>query len=153
MNIVLHNPEIPHNTGAIGRTCLVAGARLHLIHPLGFILSEKHLARAGMDYWDKVDVTEYINFDDFLMKNKGARIFLAETKGSIPYTQAKFKKDDFIVFGCETKGLPDWMLERYINRIISVPMKNDSRSLNLSVTVGIILYEALRQTGFDDLRL
>ena len=153
MNIVLYQPEIPQNTGAIGRTCLVAGARLHLIHPLGFVMNEKHLARAGMDYWKNVDVTEYADFDDFLAKNNGARIFLAETCGAISYTDAKFEKDDFVIFGCETKGLPNWMLDSYADQIISIPMKIDSRSLNLSVTVGIILYEALRQTGFENLTL
>ena len=151
MNIVLYQPEIPHNTGAVGRTCLAAGAKLHLIHPLGFLLSQKHLARAGMDYWQHVDVVEYADFDDFLTKNAGARIFLAETRGAMQYTDVAFAPDDFIVFGCETKGLPRWLLEQYHDSVISIPMKNkQARSLNLSVTVGIILFEALRQLDLGD---
>ncbi|MCL2235516.1 MAG: tRNA (cytidine(34)-2'-O)-methyltransferase [Defluviitaleaceae bacterium] len=153
MNIVLHEPEIPHNTGAVGRTCLLTGARLHLIHPLGFFLDEKSLKRSGLDYWHKISVTEYENFDDFLRRNPCARLFFVETGGSKRYDQVVYDKDDFFVFGRETKGLPPSILERYPDQIITIPMKSDGRSLNLSVTVGIILYEALRQTGFGGLCL
>ncbi|MCL2854688.1 MAG: tRNA (cytidine(34)-2'-O)-methyltransferase [Defluviitaleaceae bacterium] len=149
MNIVLFEPEIPHNTGAVGRTCLLTGAKLHLIHPLGFFLDEKSLRRCGLDYWQQLNVAEYEDFDDFLSRNPGARIFLAETGGALRYDQAKYQADDFFVFGRETSGLPRRLLDKYANQIITIPMKSQGRSLNLSVSVGIILYEALRQTGFD----
>jgi len=148
MNIVLFEPEIPHNTGAIGRTCLMTGAKLHLIHPLGFFLDEKSLKRAGMDYWGQIDVREYVNFADFMEINPGVRFFLVETGGERTYAQAEFKPGDFLIFGSESKGLPTWLLEEYRDCIIKIPMKGEERSLNLSVSVGIVLYEALRQFGF-----
>lgn len=151
MNIVLHQPEIPHNTGAVGRTCLLTGASLHLIHPLGFFMDEKNLKRSGLDYWKQIQITEYKDFDDFLKQNPNARIFLAETGGTKSYDQVSYSLNDFIIFGQETKGLPRQILDKFPDQIISIPMKNHGRSLNLSVSVGIILYEALRQTGFKGL--
>ena len=162
MNIVLHQPEIPHNTGAIGRTCLVTGTKLHLIRPYGFYLDEKSLKRAGMDYWHKIEVYEYDNFSQFLasIPNKipsgraslpdktvpsHARIYLIETGGSKTYTDVKYNQDDYIIFGSETTGLPAQLIDEYRDRIVSIPMIGDARSLNLSVAVGIVLYEALRQ--------
>jgi tRNA (cytidine/uridine-2'-O-)-methyltransferase len=153
MNIVLYRPEIPHNTGAIARTCFLTGTKLHLIHPLGFFLDEKSVARAGLDYWAQIKIFEYQNFEEFLAVqqtdgSKG-RIFLAETNQTRPgrlYTEVQYQPGDFIVFGGETYGLPKEMLDKY--DIINIPMKNTGRSLNLSVSVGIILYETLRQTGF-----
>jgi len=151
MNIVLHEPEIPHNTGAIGRTCLVTGAKLHLIHPLGFYLDEKSLKRSGMDYWPKVAPAEYTNFADFMSKNPNPRFFLAETGSNRNYAQVQYQPGDYIIFGNETNGLPQWLLVAHPEKIISIPMLGDERSLNLSVSVAIILYEALRQTGFGGL--
>lgn len=148
MHIVLHQPEIPHNTGAVGRTCLVSGAQLHLIHPLGFYLDEKSLKRCGLDYWPKLAVREYNDFADFLTRNPGARFFLVETDAPRNYTEVNYTADNFFVFGCETRGLPADLLAAYPERIISIPMLAGERSLNLSVSVGIVLYEALRQTGF-----
>ena len=151
MNIVLHEPEIPHNTGAIGRTCLMTGAKLHLIHPFGFHLDEKSLKRSGLDYWPRLAPTEYGNFTDFLDKHPNARIFLAETKGAKLYTNVQYQPNDFIIFGNETMGLPQVILDKYPENIITIPMTGEERSLNLSVSVAIILYEALRQTGFANL--
>jgi len=151
MNIVLHEPEIPHNTGAIGRTCLMAGAKLHLIHPFGFHLDEKSLRRSGLDYWPQLAPAEYDNLADFWDKHPNARFFLAETKGSKLYTDVEYKPNDFIIFGNETMGLPAQLLKAYPEKIISIPMTGDERSLNLSVSMAIILYEALRQTGFKGL--
>jgi tRNA (cytidine/uridine-2'-O-)-methyltransferase len=148
MNIVLHEPEIPHNTGAIGRTCLMTGAGLHLIHPLGFFMDERSLKRAGMDYWPKINISEYVHFQDFLDKNPNARLFFAETRGAVRYDQIEYRQGDFIIFGGETKGLPNSILEKYHEKVVSIPMKGEERSLNLSVSVGIILYEAFRQIGF-----
>jgi len=150
-NIVLFGPEIPHNTGAIARSCFVTGARLHLIHPLGFHLDEKSIARAGLDYWEQMDVLEYLDFDDFLAKNPDARLFLVETRAGAVYSDACYAAGDFLVFGGETKGLPAWMMDKYADRIVNIPMKNVGRSLNLSVCVGIILFEALRQNDFGGL--
>lgn len=148
MNIVLYQPEIPQNTGSIGRTCMAAGASLHLIHPLGFRLSEKNLRRAGMDYWESLKIYEYDNFSNFLDKNPSADLFFAETnENALIYTQAKFSIDDFIVFGSESQGIPKDILEKYPNRVIKIPMKNNSRSLNLAASVAIILYEAIRQNS------
>ncbi|MCL2353834.1 MAG: tRNA (cytidine(34)-2'-O)-methyltransferase [Defluviitaleaceae bacterium] len=151
MNIVLYQPEIPHNTGAIGRTCLITGTKLHLIHPLAFFLDEKHLRRAGMDYWEEIETYEYANFEDFLDKNPDANIYLAESCMSKPYTDMEYKMGDYIMFGSESRGIPKEILERYPNKVISIPMNEKGRSLNLSVSAGIVLYEALRQNGFPDL--
>ena len=151
MNIVLHQPEIPHNTGAIGRTCLVTGTTLHLIRPYGFYLDEKSLKRAGMDYWHKIDVYEYDNFTQFINSIPGGadlarnHTHLVETGSNKTYTDAKYTMDDYIIFGSETAGLPAQLMSEYHDRIISIPMIGDARSLNLSVSVGIVLYEALRQ--------
>jgi len=153
MNIVLHQPEIPHNTGAIGRTCLMTGAKLHLIKPLGFYLDEKSLKRSGLDYWHKISVSEHDNFHDFLAKNPNARFHLAESGIGKVYTEVEYRLSDFIVFGSETTGLPQWLLDEYQDRIIGIPMTGEERSLNLSVAAGIVLYEALRQNGFPGLSL
>jgi len=151
MNIVLHEPEIPHNTGAIGRTCLMTGARLHLIRPLGFYLDEKSLKRSGLDYWPKINVAEYANFQDFIEQNPNAHFHLAESGIGKIYTSARYKPGDYIIFGSETKGLPPWILDKYPDRVINIPMTGEERSLNLSVAAGIVLYEALRQNGFPGL--
>ena len=151
VNIVLFEPEIPHNTGAIARSCFVTGAKLHLIHPLGFHLDEKSVARAGLDYWDKLGTAQYLNFDEFLNKNPDARLFLVETRAGSVYSDAQYKPGDFLVFGNETKGLPAWLMDKYSDQIVNVPMKNVGRSLNLSVCVGILLFEALRQNDFGGL--
>ena len=151
MNIVLHEPEIPHNTGAIGRTCLMTGAGLHLIHPFGFYLDEKSLKRSGLDYWPKISVREYDNFHDFLLKNPGVNFYLAESGMGRVYTDISYNKGDYIVFGSETKGFPSWIIDKYPDRIINIPMTGEERSLNLSVAAGIVLYEALRQNEFPGL--
>ena len=151
MNIVLHEPEIPHNTGAIGRTCLMTGTKLHLIHPFGFHLDEKSLKRSGLDYWPRLAPTEYSNFAEFMDEHQDARIFLAETKGNKLYTDVTYRPDDFIIFGSETMGLPQSIITAHPEKIITIPMTGEERSLNLSVSVAIILYEALRQTGFTGL--
>lgn len=149
MNIVLHQPEIPSNTGNIGRTCVATGTRLHLIEPLGFRLSENALKRAGMDYWEQLDYQRYINYADFLEKNPGARIFYATTKAHQCYTDVSFRPDDYIMFGKESAGIPEEILVEHEESCIRIPMLPDTRSLNLSNSVAIVLYEALRQTGFD----
>ena len=151
MNIVLHQPEIPHNTGAIGRTCLMTGTGLHLIRPYGFYLDEKSLKRSGLDYWSQIDVHEYDDFHEFLAKNPRARFYLVETGGGQSYADVEYKMDDYIIFGSETCGLPGWLLTEYPDRIVSIPMAGKERSLNLSVAAGIVLYEALRQNGFAGL--
>ncbi|MCL1788266.1 MAG: tRNA (cytidine(34)-2'-O)-methyltransferase [Defluviitaleaceae bacterium] len=150
-NIVLHQPEIPHNTGAIGRTCLMTGTALHLIHPLGFFLDEKSLKRSGLDYWHKITVHEYMNFGDFLDRNPDANLYLAESGEGRFYTDVAFKPNDFILFGSETTGIPPHIMDKYRHRIIKIPMIGEERSLNLSVSVGIVLYEALRQNNFAGL--
>lgn len=151
MNIVLYEPEIPHNTGAIGRTCLMTASGLHLIHPLGFYLDERSLKRSGLDYWPKLGAQEYNNFEDFMEQNPGVCFWLAESGGRQMYTDVEYRPEDYIIFGSETKGLPQWLLDAHPDKIISIPMVGEDRSLNLSVSVGIILYEALRQGGFVDL--
>lgn len=148
INIVLHEPEIPANTGNIGRTCVAANARLHLIEPLGFRLTEKNLKRAGMDYWDDLDVTTYIDFDDFMEKNPGAKIYMATTKAPNLYTDIQYEPDCFIMFGKESAGIPEEILVKHKEDSIRIPMVGDIRSLNLGNSVAIILYEALRQNGF-----
>ena len=152
-NIVLLEPEIPANTGNIGRTCVATGTRLHLIEPLGFRLSEKDLKRAGMDYWPQLDVTTYVNYEDFLKKNPGARPYMATTKGPRVYTEAQFEPDCYIMFGKESAGIPEEILLENQERAIRIPMLGDTRSLNLSYSVAIVLYEALRQNDFPGMRL
>ncbi|MCC2826674.1 tRNA (cytidine(34)-2'-O)-methyltransferase [Faecalicatena orotica] len=152
-NIVLLEPEIPANTGNIGRTCVATGTRLHLIEPLGFRLSEKELKRAGMDYWPQLDVTTYVNYEDFLRKNPGARPYMATTKGPKVYTETQFEPDCYIMFGKESAGIPEEILLENQERAIRIPMLGDTRSLNLSNSVAIVLYEALRQNDFPGMRL
>ena len=152
-NIVLLEPEIPANTGNIGRTCVATGTRLHLIEPLGFRLSEKDLKRAGMDYWPQLNVTTYVNYEDFLKKNPGARPYMATTKGPRVYTEAQFEPDCYIMFGKESAGIPEEILLENQERAIRIPMLGDTRSLNLSNSVAIVLYEALRQNDFPGMRL
>ena len=149
LNIVLHEPEIPANTGNIGRTCVATGTRLHLIEPLGFRLNEKEIKRAGMDYWKDLDVTRYLNYEDFLAKNPGAKIYYATTKAPQTYTDVEFEEDCFIMFGKESAGIPEEILVQNQASAIRIPMIGDIRSLNLSNSVAIVLYEALRQHKFD----
>ena len=151
MHIVLHQPEIPANTGNIGRTCVATGTPLHLIEPLGFRLDEKAIKRAGMDYWDKLKVSNYINYEDFKAKNPGAKVWYATTKAKRTYTDVKFGPDDYIMFGKESAGIPEEILVDNEETCIRIPMKPDIRSLNLSNSVAIVLYEALRQQGFEDM--
>lgn len=148
LNIVLHEPEIPANTGNIGRTCVAAGARLHLIEPLGFRLDEKSLKRAGMDYWKDLDVTTYIDYQDFLNRNPGARIYMATTKASVVYTDVRYEPDCYIMFGKESAGIPEEILVEHQETCVRIPMMGEIRSLNLGNSVAIVLYEALRQNGF-----
>lgn len=152
MHIILHQPEIPANTGNIGRTCVATGTSLHLIEPLGFHLDEKSIKRSGMDYWDKLDVTRYMNYNEFLTKNPGAKIWMATTKAKKIYTEADFGADDFIMFGKESAGIPEEILVENEENCIRIPMLEEIRSLNLSNAVAIVLYEALRQNGFNNMQ-
>lgn len=153
MNIILHEPEIPQNTGNIGRTCVATGTSLHLIEPLGFKIDDKSLKRAGMDYWKDLDVHYYTNFQDFLNKNPNANIYMATTKALNTYSDVKFKDDDFIMFGSEGSGIPEEILLHYKDNSIRIPMLGQYRSLNLSNSVAIVLYEALRQNSFKGCQL
>ena len=153
LNIVLFEREIPANTGNIGRTCVATNTRLHLIEPLGFRLNEKAIKRAGMDYWDDLDVTTYIDYNDFLEKNPGAKIYMATTKASKVYTEAKFEPDCYIMFGKESAGIPEEILVEHKENCIRIPMVGDIRSLNLGNSVAVVLYEALRQNGFSHMNL
>ena len=153
INIVLHEPEMPANTGNIGRTCVAAGARLHLIEPLGFNINEKMLKRAGLDYWDKLDVTLYDNYDDFIQKNPEAKIYMATTKAPQTYTEVNYESDCYIMFGKESAGIPESILVEHQDTSIRIPMIGDIRSLNLSNSVAIVLYEALRQNKFSHMNL
>ncbi len=153
INIVLHEPEIPANTGNIGRSCVATGARLHLIEPLGFSLSEKALKRAGMDYWKDLDVTVYSDFEDFLAKNPDAKIYMATTKSKRTHADVEYEDNCYIMFGKESAGIPEEILLNYEDTAVRIPMKEDIRSLNLSNSVAIILYEALRQQGFPGFEL
>ena len=152
MNIVLLEPEIPANTGNIGRTCVATGTSLHLIEPLGFRLDEKSIKRAGMDYWPKLDVKRYINYREFLEQNSPKRVFMATTKAHKLYTEVKFDPDDYIMFGKESAGIPEELLVDNEEYCIRIPMLTDIRSLNLANSVSIVLYEALRQQGFAGLQ-
>ena len=153
MNIVRHEPEIPANTGNIGRSCVATGTRLHLIEPLGFKLTEYALKRSGMDYWPQLDYVRYINYADFLEKNKGARIFFATTKARRTYCDVEYGPDDYIMFGKESHGIPEEILVDNEEYCIRIPMLPGIRSLNLSNSVNIVLYEALRQQGFKGMEL
>lgn len=152
INIVLVEPEIPQNTGNIARTCAVIGATLHLIHPLGFDISEKAVKRAGLDYWDKLDIMEYQNLEEFKSKVKSDNIFLLSTKANKVYTDVNYKDEVYLVFGPESRGIPeDYILENFSNAI-RIPMKNNVRSLNLSNSVAIVAYEVERQLDFANLQ-
>lgn len=153
MNIVLFEPEMPMNTGNIGRTCVATNTRLHLIEPLGFKLNEKAVKRAGLDYWDKLDVTVYSDFQDVLDRNPGAKIYMATTKAPKTYTEVEYEPDCYIMFGKESAGIPEEILLENQERAIRIPMLGDTRSLNLSNSVAIVLYEALRQNDFPGMRL
>ena len=153
-NIVLHQPEIPQNTGNIARTCSVTGARLHIIKPMGFEIDDKKLKRAGLDYWHLLDITYYESFEDFFEKNKGqGTIYYCTTKSSQNYCDMVFKDGDYFVFGKETKGLPEDLLKEHEETCIRIPMRDETRSLNLSNSVAIVVYEALRQTDFEGLKI
>ncbi len=148
MNIVLYEPEIPSNTGNIGRTCVATGSVLHLIEPLGFRLNEKEVKRAGMDYWERLDVRRYDDYHDFCERNPGARIWYATTKARKTYAEADFLPDDFIMFGKESAGIPEELLVEHEEMCIRIPMLPAIRSLNLANSVSIVLYEALRRNHF-----
>ncbi len=158
LHIVLHQPEIPQNTGNIGRTCVATGAVLHLIEPLGFSIGEKQLKRAGMDYWEYLDVRRYVNFAEFLEKNPvlsaaggTAKLWMATTKARKVYSDVCYGPDDYIMFGKESAGIPEEILVEYEETCIRIPMRGQIRSLNLSNSVAVVLYEGLRQNGFDGL--
>ena len=151
MNIVLVEPEIPQNTGNIARTCAATGAKLHLIKPLGFSLDDRYLKRAGLDYWFLMEYTVYESWQDFLEKNEGANLYYATTKAPRDYASVSYAENDYLVFGKETKGLDEQLLKDNYGRCIRIPMRAEARSLNLSNSVAVVLYEALRQTGFKGL--
>ena len=152
LNIVLVEPEIPQNCGNIARTCAATGARLHLIHPLGFDVSEKAVKRAGLDYWHLVEVTEYDSLEDFFQRNQVAQMWCLSTKAPRSYTEANFRDECYLFFGKETKGLPEDFLEAHREDCIRLPMRTEARSLNLSNAVAITVYEALRQLDFPGLQ-
>lgn len=151
MHIVLFQPEIPENTGNISRTCAITNAKLHLIEPLGFRTDDKSLKRAGLDYWQHLDVKQYRNWEKFLEANPDANIYLCSTKATKHYSDVQFKENDYLVFGRETGGLADYVVEGREESLIRIPMGKNLRSLNLSNSVAIILYEALRQLDFPNL--
>ena len=151
MEIVLVYPEIPQNTGNIARTCALTGTRLHLIKPLGFSLADRYMKRAGLDYWEHVKLQVWNDFEEFAVAYEHRNLYLATTKADSSYDQVHYHSDDVIVFGCETRGLSKSILERYPQQLIRIPMIDMGRSLNLSNSVAIILYEALRQHEFPGL--
>ncbi|MEF9941227.1 MAG: tRNA (cytidine(34)-2'-O)-methyltransferase [Lachnospiraceae bacterium] len=153
LNIVLYEPEIPANTGNIGRTCVATNTRLHLIEPLGFRLNEKEIKRAGMDYWNDLDVRTYIDYADFLEQNPGAKIYMSTTKALNVYTEVQYESDCYIMFGKESAGIPESILVEHKEESIRIPMVGDIRSLNLGNSVAIVLYEALRQNGFQNMTM
>ncbi|HPF86931.1 MAG TPA: tRNA (uridine(34)/cytosine(34)/5-carboxymethylaminomethyluridine(34)-2'-O)-methyltransferase TrmL [Candidatus Limiplasma sp.] len=148
MHIVLYNPEIPQNTGNIARTCAATGSTLHLIKPLGFSLADKYLKRAGLDYWHMMTYRTYDGFEELLEAYPEANFHFLTTKAAKTYAEVRYQQDDFLVFGCETRGLPESLLKRVYERCIRIPMVEGARSLNLSNSVAIVAYEALRQLGF-----
>ena len=152
LNIVLVEPEIPQNCGNIARTCAATGCRLHLIRPLGFDISDKAVKRAGLDYWHLVEVRDYENLEDFFQKNEVKQMWCLSTKAPRCYTEANFEEDCYLFFGKETKGLPEDFLEAHRESCVRIPMRSQARSLNLSNSVAITVYEALRQLSFPDLQ-
>ncbi|CCJ34448.1 MULTISPECIES: tRNA (uridine(34)/cytosine(34)/5-carboxymethylaminomethyluridine(34)-2'-O)-methyltransferase TrmL [Caloramator] len=153
LNIVLYQPEIPQNTGNIGRTCVLTNSSLHLIKPLGFLLTDKYLKRAGMDYWKDLDVHYYESFEEFYEKHKGKRMFLSTTRGKKLYTDVQYNVGDFIIFGRESSGVPDYIRDLLKENLIRIPMvETTDRSLNLSNSAAIIMFEALRQIGFPNMK-
>lgn len=152
-HIVLHQPEIPQNTGNIGRTCVAAGAKLHLIEPLGFRINEKALRRAGMDYWHDLDVATYINYEEFLEKNPKATVYYATTKGRRLYSDVAYEPGCYLMFGKESGGIPEHILKEHPDNCVRIPMLDGARSLNLANSVAILLYEALRQNRFEHMKL
>jgi len=155
MNIVLYEPEMPANTGNIGRTCVATNTRLHLIEPLGFKLSEKHLVRAGLDYWDKLDVHVYSDYQDFLEKNPDAlgKMYFATTKAHKVYSEVDYEPDCYLMFGKESAGIPEEILVENEDHCVRIPMWGEIRSLNLSNSVAVVLYEALRHNDFEKMAL
>ena len=152
LNIVLIEPEIPQNTGNIARTCAAIGAKLHLVHPLGFDISEKAVKRAGLDYWDKLEIVEYKNIEEFKKFAKDKNIYLLSTKAAKVYTDVKYVDDSYLVFGPETRGIPeDYILDNF-DKAVRIPMRNNIRSLNLSNSVAIVAYEAERQLNYTGLQ-
>ena len=151
VNIVLVEPEIPMNTGNIARTCAATRSRLHLVRPLGFDISDRAVKRAGLDYWPMVDITVYESLDEFLQKHGGEDLWLATTKAPRSYDGAEFRDGCWLLFGKETAGLPEFLRERYRDRCVRIPMREDARSLNLANSVAVLCYEALRQQGFPEL--
>lgn len=152
INLVLVEPEIPQNTGNIARTCAATGCKLHIVKPMGFTIDDKKLKRAGLDYWHLLGIQYYENLDDFFEKNKDGRFFYSTTKGVNTYSDVAYKDGDYILFGKETKGLPEELLFKNKENCIRIPMIDEARSLNLSNAVAIVAYEALRQTGFEQLK-
>ena len=152
INIVLHEPEIPQNTGNIARTCAATGAALHLIRPLGFAIDDRKLKRAGLDYWHQLDITYYDGLEDFYAKNPTAEVYYFSTKAPHLYTEIEYPNPVFIMFGKETKGLPEELLHSNPDRCVRLPMREGLRSLNLSNSVAIAVYEILRQGNFADLK-
>ena len=153
INIVLHEPEIPQNTGNIARTCAATGAALHLIRPLGFAIDDRKLKRAGLDYWHQLDITYYDGLDDFYAKNPEAEVYYFSTKAPHLYTEIEYPNPVYIMFGKETKGLPEELLHNNADRCVRLPMREGLRSLNLSNSVAIAVYEILRQGNFADLKI
>ena len=153
LNIVLVEPEIPQNCGNIARTCAATGSQLHLVRPLGFDISDRAVKRAGLDYWDKLDVTVYDDYADFLERNPGAKIYMATTKAPKVYTEVSYEPDCYIMFGKESAGIPEEILVENEEDCMRIPMNGDIRSLNLGNSVAIVLYEALRQNGFAGMNL
>ena len=151
INIVLYSPEIPQNTGNISRTCAVTGAVLHIIKPIGFEISDRTLKRAGLDYWDKLEVHYYDNYEDFVSKNEGAQLYYFSAHGKYAHTDVAYPDNAFLVFGRESVGLPRELVEENIERTIRIPMRPTLRCLNLSNSVAIAVYEVLRQDGFSDM--
>lgn len=151
LNIVLLEPQIPQNTGNISRTCAVTGARLHLIRPFGFEISDKHLKRAGLDYWDKLDISYYNNISEFLEKNSEGSFFYFTTKGKHVHSEVNYPDNAYLIFGREDKGLPEELLYNNPERCVRIPMRSELRSLNLSNSVAIAVYETLRQWDYPDL--